>query len=740
VSAGRSPRASAARARASSRPPAPADERGRQAGAEGAPDDDAARGGGGRSAGGASQRAGAPAQRVPREVRARAKELRGQLDYHARRYYVEDDPEISDDAYDKLLDELREIERRYPALITPDSPTQRVGATPISQLRKVAHPEPMLSLGNVRSESELRAWVERMRNHLAREGISDPKFEFVVEPKIDGLAISLIYENGTFVRGATRGDGEIGEDITHSLRTINAIPLHVQDVPPMLEVRGEVYMSLKDFAALNERRAEKGESTFMNPRNSAAGTVRQLDPKLAAERPLSIWFYQVGVIQGVSFKTHWEALHWLGEHGFRVNKDVKLLASEQEVIEQCESWQAKRGDLDFEIDGAVVKVSDLELQRRLGSVGRDPRWAVAWKFPPTTAVTRLERVMWNVGKFGDLHPFAVLEPVAVAGVTIKLATLHNEEDLVRKDIREGEDVIVLRAGDVIPQVLSPAPHVAESSRRPPHPAPPARCPSCNTPTVKPPGAVFTRCPNRDCPARAWQLLKHFVSRGAMDVEGLGEKQVAQLQQHGLVKTAGDFYRLSEPELVQLDGYGAVSARKLLDAIEASKQRPFARVLFALGIEEVGEVTGRNIAQRFRDIDALLAASAEEIEQTPGIGEKMARAIREQLDDPRMRALIDDLRGLGLKLAADGPAPAQGPLAGKTLVLTGTLPQLPREQATEQIMAAGGRVTSSVSKRTDYLVAGDSPGSKLATAERLGVAVLDEEGLQALLRGSERRAQ
>jgi DNA ligase (NAD+) len=734
VSAGRASRPSVARAKQAPRAKAPVRGRTPRASA------DAARGDADSPGAREARSDAGPPQRVPREVRARAKELRGKLEYHARRYYVEDDPEISDDAYDKLLDELRDIERRYPALITPDSPTQRVGAAPISQLRKVRHPEPMLSLGNVRSEAELRAWVERMRNHLAREGISEPQFEFVVEPKIDGLAISLIYENGTLVRGATRGDGEIGEDITHSLRTIKAIPLHARDVPPFLEVRGEVYMSLKDFAALNERRAEKGESTFMNPRNSAAGTVRQLDPKLAAERPLSIWCYQVGVIEGVSFKTHWEALHWLGEHGFRVNKDVKLLASEQDVIEQCESWQRKRGELDFEIDGAVVKVSDLELQRRLGSVGRDPRWAVAWKFPPTTAVTRLQRVMWNVGKFGDLHPFAVLEPVEVAGVTIKLATLHNEEDLVRKDIREGEDVIVLRAGDVIPQVLSPAPHVAERSHRPPHPTPPARCPSCDTPTVKQPGAVFTKCPNRDCPARAWQLLKHFVSRGAMDIEGLGEKQVAQLQQHGLVKSAGDFYRLSEPELVQLEGYGAVSARKLLDAVEASKQRPFARVLFALGIEEVGEVTGRNIAQRFRDIDALLAASAEEIEQTPGIGAKMASSIREQLDDPRMRALIEDLRGLGLKLAAEGPAPAQGRLAGKTLVLTGTLPQLPREQATEQIMAAGGRVTSSVSKRTDYVVAGDSPGSKLAAAERLGVEVLDEHGLQALLSESGPEAQ
>jgi DNA ligase (NAD+) len=678
---------------------------------------------------------GAAAGRPPRAALTRAKELREALEHHSHRYYVLDDPEIGDDAYDALLDELRALEARHPELVTADSPTQRVGGEPVGRLEKVTHLEPMLSLGNVRSEQELRAWVERMRNHLAREGIDDPQFEFVVEPKIDGLAISLLYRDGVLERGATRGNGEIGEDITHNLRTIGAIPLRVQDVPALLEVRGELYMSLKDFAALNERRAEAGLSTFMNPRNSAAGTVRQLDPALAAERPLSIWCYQVGVVEGISFETHWEALGWLREHGFRVNRDIKLLASAEEVIEQCLQWQRRRGELDFEIDGVVVKVSDLELQRRLGSVGRDPRWAVAWKFPPTTAVTKLEKVMWNVGKFGDLRPYAVLEPVAVGGVTIKLATLHNEEDLARKDIRAGEDVIVLRAGDVIPQVLSPAPHVVENKARPPRPLPPARCPFCATETVKPQDGVFTQCPNRDCPARAWQLLKHFVSRGAMDVDGLGEKQVALLQERGLLRTAGDFYRLSEQQLIELDGFGELSAQNLLEAIDASKQRPFARVLFALGIEEVGEVTARNLAQRFRDVDSLLAASTEEIAQTQGIGEKMASSIREQLDDERMRSLIEDLRLLGLRLHEQGPPPSEGPLAGRTLVLTGTLPRWSREQATERILAAGGRVTGSVSKNTDYLVAGESPGSKLQKAERLGVAVLDEAGLQGVLEGT-----
>jgi DNA ligase (NAD+) len=408
------------------------------------------------------------------------------------------------------------------------------------------------------------------------------------------------------------------------------------------------------------------------------------------------------------------------------------MESEDEVVEQCLEWERRRGELDFEIDGAVVKVDQLELHRRLGTVGRDPRWAVAWKFPPTTALTTLRKVMWNVGKFGDLRPYAVLEPVEVGGVTIRMATLHNEEDIVRKDLRAGEEVIVVRAGDVIPQVVSPAPHVAEGKRRPPLPLPPEHCPFCNTATVKPPDSIFTQCPNLDCPARAWQLLKHFVSRGAMDIDGLGEKQVAMLQERGLVRTAADFYRLTAEQLVELEGFGELSAANLLAAIEASKQRPFARVLFALGIEEVGEVTGRNLAQGFRDIDALLDADEEQIAEIPGVGEKMAASIRAQLAAERMRRLIAELRAEGLCFHEDGPLPSEGPLAGQTLVLTGTLPQWSREQATERISAAGGRVTGSVSKKTDYLVAGETPGSKLEKAERLGVAVLDEAGLRELL--------
>ncbi len=662
----------------------------------------------------------------------RAAELRRELAEHNHRYYVLDDPVIGDDAYDALLDELRRIEAEHPELLTPDSPTQRVGAEPVSKLEKVRHPAPMLSLANARSEEELRAWVARMRSHLAREGIEDPSFRFVAEPKIDGLAISLIYRNGSLERGATRGNGEVGEDVTHNLRTMPTIPLSIEDAPPLLEVRGEVYMSLPDFQALNERRAEAGLSTFMNPRNSAAGTIRQLDPQLAAERPLSMWCYAIGVTEGLRLGSHWEALEWLREHGFRVNGDVQVLDSEDEVVAQCLSWQERRGALDFEIDGVVVKVDDVELQRRLGVVGRDPRWAIAWKFPPTTAVTTLNEVRWNVGKFGDLHPFAELEPVHVGGVTVKRATLHNEEDLARKDVRPGDEVIVLRAGDVIPQVVSPAPHAVERGDRGPVPRPPERCPYCDTPTVKGAG-VFTKCPNRDCPERRWQLLATFAAM--MDIDGLGEKQVATFLERGLVRTAGDFYRLTEEQLRELEGYGEVSARNLVASIQASKDRPFGIVLFAIGIEGVGYVTGRNLAAQFRSIDALLDATPEQIAETPGIGPIVAQLIHDQLADEQMRELIKDLRELGLHFEQEGPPPGEGPLREKTFVLTGTLPDLTREEAQERIMAAGGKVTGSVSKKTSYVVAGASPGSKLAKAEKLGVPVLDEAGLLALLDGA-----
>jgi DNA ligase (NAD+) len=670
--------------------------------------------------------------RATKDAAARAAELRREIEHHNHRYYVLDDPEVGDDAYDTLLDELRAIEAEHPDLRTPDSPTQRVGGPPLEKFEQVRHPQVMLSLGNARSEEELRAWVERMRNRLAREGISEAQFDYVCEPKIDGLAISLVYRDGRFERGATRGDGEIGEDVTQNLRTIKAIPLTIEDASALVEVRGEVYMPLAGFAELNERRAAEGERTYMNPRNAAAGAIRQLDPQTAADRPLSLWVYGVGATEGVSFERHREALDWLVQRRFPVNPGIEVADDVAEVMRICTSWQDRRDALDYEIDGVVVKVNDYELQRRLGVVGREPRAAVAWKFPPMTAVTRLVKVHWNVGRTGNLVPFAQLEPVQVSGVTVKMATLHNEEDLARKDVREDDDVIVLRAGDVIPQVISPAPDAVKRKGRKRKPKPPAKCPICKTPTVKVEGEVFTRCPNRDCPGRQWQLLTHFAAKGAMDIEGLGDERVSQLMQEGLVRNAADLYTLTAEQLTGLEGFAEISARRLVEAIDATRERPFARVLWALGIESVGGVNARNLAQRFRSMDALMAASPEEIAETPGIGPIVAQTVAEALSDEAMRELVERLRRAGLQLEQEGPPPGEGPLADKTFVLTGTLPALTREEATERILAAGGRVTSSVSKNTDYVVAGESPGSKLDKAERLGTEVLDEQGLLALL--------
>lgn len=664
----------------------------------------------------------------------RAEELRREIRRHNELYYVADDPEIADDEYDALLDELRAIERDNPGLVTPDSPTQRVGAEPVSALEKVQHPEPMFSLANARNAEELEAWAQRMRNHLAREGIEPKSFEYVCEPKVDGLAISIVYRDGVLERGATRGNGEVGEDVTHNLRTIPTVPLSIRGAKGLLEVRGEVYMSLRDFTELNERRAEAGEATFMNPRNAAAGTIRQLDPRLAAERPLSLWAYGIGASENVKPGSQWETLEWLRKEGFPVNEDIERVRGEKKVIALCERWGKDRGNLDFEIDGVVVKVDDFELQRRLGVAGRDPRWAIAWKFPPTTKVTTLKAVEWHVGKFGDLHPAAVLEPVHVGGVTVSMATLHNEEDVARKDLRVGDEVIVLRAGDVIPQVVSPAPHAAERKGRSRPVRPPKKCPACGTATVKPEDSVFTRCPNEDCPGRRRQLLQHFVSRGAMDIDGLGDKHVDTLLEEGMIETAADLYRLTVDQLAALEGMGEISATNLVKSLDDSRGRPFGRVLFALGIEGVGEVNGRNLAQRFRSMDALLEAGEEEIAQTPGIGPVVASQVHGTLASKRMRSLVADLQGLGLTFQEEGPPPGMGPLADTTFVLTGTLPGLTREQATGKILAAGGRVSSSVSRKTDYLLAGDSPGSKAEKAERLGVKVIDEAALLKLLGG------
>jgi len=676
---------------------------------------------------------------APRDPAKRAVKLRREIEGHNHRYYVLDDPVVSDPDYDGLLRELRGLEEEYPQLRTPDSPTQRVGGRPLQRFASVRHPIPMVSLGNARDEEELRAWEKRLHNALERRGLDPEGIEYVTEPKVDGLAISLVYEDGVLVRGATRGDGEVGEDVTHNLRTIGAIPLSLPAngarPPALLEVRGEVYLPLADFARLNEQRAAAGESTFANPRNSAAGSIRQLDPKLAAARPLSIWCYGIGASEGLDLLTHFESLEWLRSHGFRVNRDVELHGDFSSIVEACHAWEERREHLDFEIDGVVVKVNDFETQRELGVVGREPRWAIAFKFSPTTAVTKLEKIGVNVGRTGNLVPYAMLKPVEVGGVTVSRATLHNEEDLARKDIREGDEVVIMRAGDVIPQVVSPITQRRTGKERPY--VPPAKCPECGTPTVKPEGEVWTRCPNRkDCPGQIVQALKHFVSRGAMDIEGYGEKLVHRFYNEGLVRALPDLYGLTVERLEELEGFQRRSAENLVASIERSRDQPFHRVLYALGIPGIGAVNARQLAAHFRSMDRLLAASKEELEEVEGMGPILAGIVQETLAEDRNRQLIEDLRAAGLNMEeAGGPAPdGDRPLEGRTFVLTGTLEAMSRDEATERITSLGGKVTGSVSGKTDYVVAGTDPGSKLDKAQELGRPVIDETGLRKLLSG------
>jgi DNA ligase (NAD+) len=667
------------------------------------------------------------------ELDSRAAELREELALHNHRYYVLDDPTIDDDEYDELLNELRAIETAHPELLTPDSPTQRVGAPPLERFEQVEHAEQMLSLANARNEEELRAWETRIRNHFKRLDIGAAEFSYTTEPKIDGLAISLTYENGVFARGATRGDGRIGEDVTQNLRTIGAIPLRIEDAPELIEVRGEVYLPIADFKALNERRAEAGEATFANPRNSAAGSIRQLDPSLAAERPLSVWCYGIGAVRGLDLATHSEEVAWLGERGFKVNPDTAHHEGVESVVKRCHWWEERRDKLDYEIDGVVVKIDERALWRELGVVGREPRWAIAWKFAPSTATTKLLNVVWNVGRTGHLVPFAMLEPVHVSGVTVSTATLHNEEDLARKDVRVGDEVVVMRAGDVIPQVVAPLPQRRPKGTR--KVKPPKKCPACGTPIEKADDAVFSICPNRaGCPGQAFQHVKHFVSKGAMDIEGLGEKQAMRFLQDGLIADVADIYDLVEEQLTGLEGFGEISARNLLTAIDASRARPFQRVLYALGLPGVGYVTAEALADHFGSIDALHTADPEQIEEVEGVGPIMAVQIAESLADERTWELVEKLKEKGLRLEqnASERRATGGPLEGKTLVLTGTLPELTREEAGALIKASGGKVVSSVSKKTDYVVAGENPGSKLAKAEKFETEILDEAGLLSLL--------
>ncbi len=665
------------------------------------------------------------------DVAARAAELRKLIEHHLYRYHVLDDPEVSDAEYDRLFDELKAIEEEHPELATPDSPTRRVGAPPSDRFVKTEHLSPMGSLEKVTTDEALEKWAQDAAKRL---DVPAEELNYVIEPKIDGSAISLVYEEGTLVRGATRGDGRQGEDVTTNLRTIPSIPLRIMadDPPAVLEVRGEVYMPLSGFNAFNERLIAEGKKTAPNPRNAAAGSLRQKNSQITAERPLSIWVYGVGHSEGLEAETQWELLQWLREHGFRTNPHAERLDSIEAVAKRCAEWERKRIELDYEIDGIVIKVDSFEHQRALGALHDRPRWARAFKWAPMTATTRLNKIAIRVGRTGALNPWAMLEPVEVGGVTISRATLHNEEDINRKDIREGDDVIVQRAGDVIPQIVGPAGAHRRGTKRFKMPT---HCPLCGAEIVRPEGEVMHRCPNRACPSRGLETLNNWVMAAA-DIEGVGEQLVRRLWDLGLVRSLPDLYRLSKAQLLELDGFQERSATNVITSIEASKQIPFSRVLFGLNIPDVGWVTAQNLARHFGSADRLTEASQEEIMEVEGIGPERAEAIAEWFSDEANRALVADLGKLGLRLeSGEEDRPPEGPLTGRTYVITGTLERWSREQAQAELEARGAKVTSSVSKKTDGLVVGEEPGaSKLTKAQQSGVSLLTEDELAELLSG------
>ena len=670
---------------------------------------------------------------MPADPAQRAAELRRQLAYHAYRYHVLDAPVISDAAYDSLYRELREIEAAQPELVTPDSPTQRTGGAPASGFRKVRHPAVMLSLDNAFSADEVRAWGERMRRLLG-----DAPTEFVVEPKMDGLTVVLHYNDGLFSLGATRGDGIEGEDVTANLRTVPSVPLRIPLTddgpapPPHLVVRGEIMMLHDVFARLNEQRVADGLEPYANPRNTAAGALRQLDPRMTATRPMTLYTYAV-IVGPDTLRSQWEALTYLRSLGFPVNADSRLTHSLDEAIEYSLDWLARKPTLNYDADGIVLKVNSFALVEELGVVGNAPRSAIAFKPAPQEAVTVLRRIAVNVGRTGVLTPQALMDPVRVGGVTVSQATLHNADYIAERDLREGDTVVLKRAGDVIPQVLRPVLEL-----RPPDAAPwamPATCPSCGEPVVRPDGEVAYFCVNAACPAQLVRHIEHFVGRGTMDITGFGEKVATQLCEVGLVRDLADIYHLKErrDDLLALEGYGEKKVDNLLQSIEASKDRPLARLIFALGIRHVGSTIAEGLARRFGSLDALMAASAADIQSIPGFGPQIAESVVEFAASAHNREVIRRLKEAGVRTAeAVVAAPRDGRLAGKAFVLTGRLPGLTRDDARGLIEAQGGRVTDSVTRKTDYVVVGEDAGSKLDKARHLGVATLDEAGLRRLL--------
>jgi DNA ligase (NAD+) len=663
----------------------------------------------------------------------RVEELRRILEDANYDYYVLDSPVLSDAEYDRALRDLRDIEAAHPELVTPDSPTQRVGAEPATQFQKVQHLAPMYSLDNAFSADELRAWEDR-NARIAREVRTAG---YLAELKIDGTAVSLRYENGRLVRAATRGNGRIGEDITQNVRTMREIPLRLRaksGVPAVLEIRGEVYMPLSGFAAMNARRAEAGEPEFANPRNAAAGALRQLDPRLTAQRPLRFFGFQIQTdparTDAIAATTQAEVLDLLAEWGVPTNPNRRPCRDMAEVIAFTEAAAAQRSSLDYGIDGVVVKLQPLSLWSELGVVGeRDPRWAIAYKYPPDVATTRLISIEISVGRTGSINPYARLEPVEIGGTTVRQATLHNFVDIARKDLHPGDEVIVQRAGDVIPQVVGPVLDKRPGGSLPW--VPPTHCPACHTPLEHPPGEVMVYCPNVSCPARILWGLVHFVSQNAMDIRGLGERTAEQLLQRGLVHDYADLYALTPADLLELEGFGDVSAANLVAAITASRAQPLSRLLFALGIRHVGAHVAQLLARSFRDMDRLLATTESEFAAVHGVGDTTAAALAGFLTDPANRQLIERLRAAGLNFTEPVEISEHSTLEGLTFVITGTH-RTSRKALTSLIERHGGRVTGSVSKTTTRLVAGDDPGSKLDRARELGVAVIDEDGLLEMI--------
>ena len=657
-------------------------------------------------------------------------ELREVLSRALVAYHVEDAPIMSDAEYDRLYDELVALEQEHPTLVTPDSPTQRVGAPASDRFRKVRHLEQMGSLEKVATDEALLKWADDVRKRLD----SDEAVAYVIEPKIDGLAVNLTYENGVFVCGATRGDGVQGEDVTPNLRTIKAIPLRMlgDDLPAVVEVRGEVYLPLSGFRDLNERLAGTSQKLAPNPRNAAAGSLRQKNSAITAERPLSTWIYGTGRTEGVGFSGQFEMLQWLRERGFRTNPYAERLETIEEVAVRCREWETRRVELDYEIDGIVIKIDSLDQQRRLGALHSRPRWARAFKWAPMTAQTTLKQILIRVGRTGALNPWALLDPVEVGGVTVSRATLHNEEDINRKEIREGDLVIVQRAGDVIPQVVGPA-----GEHRPGTKAfrMPGKCPLCGSDIVKPAGEAMHRCPNRACPSRGLETLNNWVMAAA-DIEGVGEQSIRRFWDLGLVRSLPDLYRLTESQLLELEGFGEVSAGNTIRSIEASRQIPFSRVLFGLNIPKVGWIMAQNLARHFGTVDRLMEATQEEIQEIDGFGPERAELIVEWFADEQNRALVEELRGLGLCFeAGDEDRPVVGPLSGRSYVITGTLEGYTRDEAKAALEALGAKVSDAVSGKTTGLIVGEEPGrSKLTKAQRAGVPVLDEGELEQLLRG------